>query len=160
MGAGETCGGRSLMDWGGGQSWSATSPRNTNQMSRLSVPSHPVSASPPLLASLPRRGQPEAEGGHPEEHRDGPGGGDAQPDTAPGQPRVHRGQHEQLRLRGQVSVGPAGSCWPSWPSVFSGVGWEGLGLGGALGRAPGPSRLQKGGDEARNLRGRVRQPLW
>lgn len=39
----------------------------------------------------------------PAQHRDGFGRGDAQSNGAPGQPRVHRGQHEQLRLRGQVS---------------------------------------------------------
>ena len=61
-------------------------------------PATPCLSPHALLATLPRRGQPEVEGGHPEEHGDGPGGGDAQQDAAPGQPRVHRGQHEQLRL--------------------------------------------------------------
>lgn len=38
----------------------------------------------------------------PEEHGDGAGGGDAQQDDSPGQPGVHRRQHEQLQLGGKV----------------------------------------------------------
>lgn len=49
----------------------------------------------------------EVEGGHPEEHGDRSGCRDAQSDHSSGQPRVHRGQHEQLRLRGQVSNKPS-----------------------------------------------------
>ncbi len=56
----------------------------------------------PVFSSRGYGGQ-EVERRHPEEHGDGPGGGDAEPDRPSGQPRVHRGQHEQLRLRGQVS---------------------------------------------------------
>jgi len=45
----------------------------------------------------------EVEGRHPEEHGDRSGGGDAQSDRPSGQPRIHRGQHEQLWLRREVS---------------------------------------------------------
>ena len=67
----------------------AISLRKTNQRTGLSVLSLPMSLSPSLWTTLPGRGQPEVEGGHPEEHGDWPGCGDAQPDPAPGQPRVH-----------------------------------------------------------------------
>lgn len=65
--------------WGGGQSPQAL--QHSPQPVPNQVLSHVF-----ILVSLPSRGQPEAEGGHPKEHRDGPGSGDAQPDTAPGQP--------------------------------------------------------------------------
>lgn len=77
VGAGEAGDRRRLMDGAWGQLWAATSHCDTNQMVCLSVPSPPVSLSPSLLASLAGRGQPEAEGGHPEEHGDRPGSGDA-----------------------------------------------------------------------------------
>lgn len=55
-----------------------------------------------FLSCCRRRGGSQAKG-HSAKHRDGAGRGDAQPHCAPGQPRVHWGQHEQLRLRGKVS---------------------------------------------------------
>lgn len=52
---------------------------------------------------VPRWWWSETERSHPEEHRNWPGCGNAQQDRPPSQPRVHRGQHEQLWIRGKVS---------------------------------------------------------
>lgn len=61
-----------------------------------------------------RRGDQEAAQQHPAEHGDRNRCGDAEPGHAPGQPRVHRREHQQQQLRRHVR-----SAHPPWPPPSS-----------------------------------------